>query len=162
GGSSGSQLVPDGELARPVDSWLAGTGSQADQPESWTIAAPDSLAAIVYTSGTTGRPKGVMLSHRNVVSNVNAIRAVMPVFDSDVYLSFLPLSHTLERTVGSYQPMASGATVAFARSIPLLMDDMQAVRPTILVSVPRIYERAFTALQEKIGTSGLRRRLFAR
>ena len=150
----------DGRLARSVDSWLAGPDAPPDQPGDWLD--PGSLAAIVYTSGTTGKPKGVMLSHRNVVANVNAITAVMPAFDSDVYLSFLPLSHTLERTVGYYQPMTTGATVAFARSVALLMQDMQVIRPTLLVSVPRIYERAFTALQEKFGSSALRKGLFTR
>jgi len=149
---------PDGGLACSLDSWLS---NAAHDPEGSPVdVAPDSLAAIVYTSGTTGRPKGVMLSHRNVVSNVDAIRACMPVGDRDVYLSFLPLSHTLERTVGYYQPMASGATVAFARSVPLLMDDMQVIRPTMLVSVPRIYERVFAAVMERIGGSPMRKRLF--
>ena len=148
--------------ARSVDSWLAPySESTSDHPTGATAVDANSLAAIVYTSGTTGRPKGVMLSHRNIVSNVKAIMAVIPLRDDDVYLSFLPLSHTLERTVGYYQPLAAGATVAFARSVPLLMEDMQVIRPTMLVSVPRIYERAFTALQEKIGASRLRRRLFA-
>jgi len=152
---------PDGKFTRSVDSWLICSDRDSDQIENGTVVESDSLAAIVYTSGTTGRPKGVMLSHRNVVSNVNAIKAVMPLQDGDLYLSFLPLSHTLERTVGYYQPMAAGATVAFARSIPLLMDDMRVVRPTMMVSVPRIYERVFTGVQEKVGTSAMRRRLFA-
>ena len=152
---------PDGKFTRSVDSWLICSDRDSDQIENGTVVESDSLVAIVYTSGTTGRPKGVMLSHRNVVSNVNAIKAVMPLQDGDLYLSFLPLSHTLERTVGYYQPMAAGATVAFARSIPLLMDDMRVVRPTMLVSVPRIYERVFTAVQEKVGTNAMRRRLFA-
>jgi long-chain acyl-CoA synthetase len=149
----------DRGLARPVENWLSGLDVHSASPDDRAPLDAESLAAIVYTSGTTGRPKGVMLSHRNIVSNVNAIMAVMPLQDGAVYLSFLPLSHTLERTVGYYQAMAAGATVAFARSIPL-MEDMQTVRPTMLVSVPRIYERVFTAIQEKIAASGLRRRVF--
>ena len=160
-------------LARSVDSWLldpsaasnlAGTAVSAGAAvgaNATSSADANSLAAIVYTSGTTGRPKGVMLSHRNIVSNVKAILAVIPPRHDDVYLSFLPLSHTLERTVGYYQPLAAGATVAFARSVPLLMDDMRVIRPTMLVSVPRIYERVYAAIQEKIGKSPLRKRLFA-
>jgi long-chain acyl-CoA synthetase len=149
-------------LVRSVESWLANAGAQpASANDSVTVVDPNSLAAIVYTSGTTGRPKGVMLSHRNIVSNVQAITAVIPLGDDDVYLSFLPLSHTLERTVGYYQPIAAGATVAFARSIPLLMADMRTIRPTMLVSVPRIYERAYVAIQEKIRGSALRERLFS-
>ena len=160
GGSGTGGAVASG-LARSVESWLSGATSQSARPDGDVALDPDSLAAIVYTSGTTGRPKGVMLSHRNIVSNVQAIMAVIPLRDGDVYLSFLPLSHTLERTVGYYQPMAAGATVAFARSVPLLIEDMQTIRPTMLVSVPRIYERVYGAIQEKIGSSALRKRLFA-
>ncbi len=146
--------------ALSVENWLSSVKAHPTLSDETVALDPNSLAAIVYTSGTTGRPKGVMLTHRNVVSNVYAIMAEIPLRDNDIYLSFLPLSHTLERTVGYYQPMAAGATVAFARSIALLMDDMQVIRPTMLVSVPRIYERAYVAIQEKISSSALRKRLF--
>jgi long-chain acyl-CoA synthetase len=99
------------------------------------------LATIVYTSGTTGRPKGVMLSHANILHNAFACLQRENIFPNDVFLSFLPLSHTFERTVGYYIPMMAGASVAHARSVDKLAEDMQAIRPTILVSVPRIYER---------------------
>ena len=78
---------------------------------------PQTLAAIVYTSGTTGRPKGVMLTHRNVVANVLAVLACVAPTADDLFLSFLPLSHTFERTGGYYLPIAAGSAVAFARSI---------------------------------------------
>jgi long-chain acyl-CoA synthetase len=77
----------------------------------------DDLAAIVYTSGTTGKPKGVMLTHHNVVSNVRSIVSLVVPLD-DVFLSFLPLSHTFERTAGYYLPIAAGSCVAYARSVP--------------------------------------------
>lgn len=126
------------------------------------VVAPESLAAIVYTSGTTGRPKGVMLSHRNIVSNVLAVLQLVASTDGDVFLSFLPLSHTLERTAGYYLPIASGSTVAFARSVALLGQDLQTIRPTILISVPRIYERAYLGVQEALARSGpLSRALYA-
>jgi long-chain acyl-CoA synthetase len=102
-----------------------------------------------------------MLSHRNILSNVNSILAMMPVHEDDVLLSFLPLSHTFERTVGYYLPIASGASVVFARSIALLMQDLVAIKPTILVSVPRIYERAYVVLRETMDRSWLTKRLFA-
>lgn len=111
---------------------------------------PNALAAILYTSGTTGRPKGVMLSHRNVVSNVMAIMQMLPVFSSDTFLSFLPLSHAFERSVGYYLPVAAGASVAFARATSLLMEDLATIRPTVLASVPRVYERALAEIQKSL------------
>jgi len=147
--------APDAAPAIGVGTWLeAADNTLAGGPAP--VIHPGDLSAIVYTSGTTGRPKGVMLSHRNVIANVRALMAVMPVMNSDLFLSFLPLSHTFERTVGYYLPMAAGATVAYARSVALLMEDLQTVRPTILVSVPRIYERAHSALRESVRGSRLK------
>jgi long-chain acyl-CoA synthetase len=109
---------------------------------------PSDLAAIVYTSGTTGRPKGVMLSHGNVIANVKAILRRVPAEESDIFLSFLPLSHTFERTAGYYYPIAAGACVAYARSTKHLPEDLKLVRPTVLTSVPRIYERFHAKIME--------------
>ena len=120
---------------------------------------PDTLATIVYTSGTTGRPKGVMLSHRNILWDAHAGVQVVPAYPDDLFLSFLPLSHTLERTVGYYLPMMCGSAVAYARSIPQLAEDLATVRPTVIISVPRIYERTYNRIQEKL-TSPVARRLF--
>ena len=103
----------------------------------------EDLATIVYTSGTTGRPKGVMLSHDNILQNAFAAQHCAPMGSDDLFLSFLPLSHTLERTAGCYMPMMVGARVAFARSIQGLAEDLLHLRPTILISVPRIYERIY-------------------
>lgn len=111
---------------------------------------PDSLATIIYTSGTSGRPKGVMLSHHNILSNAFSCLQVIPVLPEDVLLSFLPLSHTFERTAGYYVPMMTGATIAYARSIPQLQDDLVIIRPTIMISVPRIYERVYAGIQAKL------------
>ena len=120
---------------------------------------PDTLATIVYTSGTTGRPKGVMLNHRNILWNAHAGLQIVPAYPDDLFLSFLPLSHTLERTVGYYLPMMSGAAVAYARSIPQLAEDLATVRPTVMISVPRIYERTYNRIQENL-TSPVKRGLF--
>lgn len=111
---------------------------------------PGALATIVYTSGTTGRPKGVMLSHRNILWNAESCLRSFDVYREDLFLSFLPLSHTLERTVGYYASMMAGATVAFSRSIPQLADDLRAVQPTIIVSVPRIFERVRGRIQAQL------------
>ncbi|WP_198034188.1 AMP-dependent synthetase/ligase [Acidihalobacter ferrooxydans] len=124
-------------------------------------ADPDELASIVYTSGTAGRPKGVMLSHRNMLENAYAAAQVDDITPADVFLSFLPLSHTLERTGGYYMPMICGSRVAFARSVQQLGEDLKAVRPTLLISVPRIYERVHSRMQKGLEQSGrLRRGLF--
>ena len=141
----------------PLAGWLA-----AGQGPTAAVLPPagDDLAAIVYTSGTTGKPKGVMLTHRNVMSNIQAIlQRVVPTAD-DVFLSFLPLSHTFERTAGYYLPMAVGSCVAYARSVALLAEDLKTVRPTVLISVPRIYERVFARLHESLVGSRFRTGLF--
>ncbi|HNP25612.1 MAG TPA: AMP-dependent synthetase/ligase [Nitrosomonas sp.] len=111
---------------------------------------PYSLATIIYTSGTTGRPKGVMLNHHNILTNAYSSLQVVQVTPDDLLLSFLPLSHTFERTVGYYLPMMCGATIAYARSIPQLQEDLVTIRPTILISVPRIYERIYAGIQTKL------------
>lgn len=122
---------------------------------------PDSLATIIYTSGTSGRPKGVMLSHHNILSNAFSCLQVVPVLPEDVLLSFLPLSHTFERTAGYYVPMMTGATIAYARSIPQLQEDLLIIRPTIMISVPRIYERVYAGIQAKLAEGpGFARWLF--
>lgn len=114
---------------------------------------PDDLAAIVYTSGTTGKPKGVKLTHRNVATNVQAVLQRIQPTPEDVFLSFLPLSHTFERTTGYYLPVATGSCVAYARSVPELPEDLLQQRPTVLISVPRIYERVHAKMQEVMANS---------
>ncbi len=150
---------PDANDARVVAAarWLPDEGA-ADT----TGAAPDDgLATIVYTSGTTGRPKGVMLTHRNILFDAHAAIAMIDVYQEDRFLSFLPLSHMLERTGGYYLPMMAGATVAYARSIPQLAADIREIRPTVLIAVPRIFERIYGRLQEQLAkASPLRRKLF--
>ncbi len=110
----------------------------------------DALVTLVYTSGTTGRPKGVMLSHRNILFNVSAAVELLPIYSEDVFLSFLPLSHMLERTLGYYIPVMCGSTVAFARSVEKLAEDLLSQQPTILISVPRIYERVYNKIKVQV------------
>ena len=119
------------------------------------------LATIIYTSGTSGRPKGVMLTHHNILSNAFSALQVVPILPDDSLLSFLPLSHTFERTSGYYVPMMGGAVVAYARSIPLLQEDLLTIRPTLLISVPRIYERVYAGIRAKLAEgSAIARWLF--
>ena len=142
-----------------AEEWLP-----AQAQTGWDYARDrDALATIIYTSGTTGKPKGVMLSHYNILYNAYAsLKTLKDGMDStDILLSFLPLSHTFERTAGYYMPMMSGAAVAYARSIPLLGEDLQIIRPTILASVPRIYERIYNAIHAKLEEGPpLRHKLF--
>jgi len=141
-------------------------GSSSYLPASATLQAPvptqiGELASIIYTSGTTGKPKGVMLSHNNMLSNTHAALGTFVIYPDDLLLSFLPLSHTFERTCGYYLQVMTGATVAYARSIPLLSEDLQTIKPSILISVPRIYERIYAALHAKLDEGpAIRKKLF--
>lgn len=140
-----------------VREWVSSESAELLQEDS----APDKLATIVYTSGTTGRPKGVMLSHENILNNAYASQKLCAIYLEDLFLSFLPLSHTFERTIGYYLPMMAGASVAYNRSIPLLAADLLIVRPTILISVPRIFERVYNKIHAQLeGKAPAARKLF--
>ena len=138
-----------------LSDWLFGL-----QGELQTVAlAPNDLATIVYTSGTTGSPKGVMLSHRNMLTNANDAAELFRFNPYEKFLSFLPLSHMFERTAGYHVPMINGFVVAYNRSIAQMPDDLLEVRPTALVSVPRIYERFYMRVQETLAASSILRRM---
>ncbi len=126
--------------------WLPDQAGPIERPD----IAPGDLATIVYTSGTTGNPKGVMLSHDNILWNASAAASCETFYTDDVFLSFLPLSHMFERTAGYYLPMLVGARVAYARSIEQLAEDLQIVRPTILITVPRIFERVYNRIRDQL------------
>ncbi|HOT45984.1 MAG TPA: long-chain fatty acid--CoA ligase [Spirochaetota bacterium] len=113
---------------------------------------PDDVSTLIYTSGTTGNPKGVMLTHNNFVSNATNVYGEVKDYmtDKDIMLSFLPLSHSLEMTCGYYIPVLIGAKVAFAEDISKLMENFQDVRPTIIISVPRIYEKVHAGILAKV------------
>ncbi|MFV1956405.1 MAG: long-chain fatty acid--CoA ligase [bacterium] len=141
-------------------------GREAD-PEIWedlgkTIASGkgSDLATIIYTSGTTGEPKGVMLTHSNFLSNVKAVLEVISVYDTDTCLSFLPLSHVFERVV-YYLFLYVGGKIIYAESIEKLVENMQEVSPTILISVPRIYEKAYARILDRVHeASAFRKMIF--
>jgi long-chain acyl-CoA synthetase len=155
---SRQQSEPDGdERVCLAGDWLPISG----EPLTQRRGDSDGLASIVYTSGTTGRPKGVMLSHMNMLSIAHASVTVVDCYTQDSFLSFLPLSHTLERTAGYYLPMLAGSTVGFARSIPQLAEDLQHIRPTAIIAVPRIFERVYARVQEQMkNKSAIARLLF--
>lgn len=132
-----------------LDKWLDVASSDVEPAPS----EPHQLASIIYTSGTTGRSKGVMLSHQNMLAVAFGSLQLFEILPDDSFLSFLPLSHTLERTGGYYLPMMAGSKVVFSRSIPLLAEDMRQVQPTIMIAVPRIFERIHDRVNKQLAES---------
>jgi long-chain acyl-CoA synthetase len=122
--------------------------------------SPDQVATIIYTSGTTGQPKGSMLTHGNIASNVAAVTRAIPFRDDDVSLSFLPLSHILERMF-DYLMFAVGVSIAYVESMDTIVDNLGEVRPTIVVSVPRIYEKIYArVLENALSAGGAKKQIF--
>ncbi len=131
------------ERVKHLSEWLSHNGGEM----TVAIDDPDKLATIVYTSGTTGSPKGVMLSHRNILVNAHDSLQMAEIGTDDIFLSFLPLSHMFERTAGYYLPMMAGSAIAYARSIPQLGEDLVTIRPTVFISVPRIFEKVYAKIE---------------
>lgn len=145
-----------GDDVERVENWLPA----ATRPFEVTEANPEALATIVYTSGTTGRPKGVKLSHGNILWNVEGALKLVTLHDDDLLLSILPLSHTFERTCGYYLPLWRGLQVAYSRGIQQLPEDLATVRPTIMIAVPRVFERFLARIDQALASSWARRELF--
>ena len=121
---------------------------------------PGDLATLIYTSGTTGPPKGVMLTHDNIHSNVAGTRVKIPFAGDDVSLSFLPLSHIFQR-MGDYMMFATGTSIAYAENFDKVPVNIQEIRPTIVLSVPRLYEKIFArVLQNAVASGAVKRRIF--
>lgn len=149
-----------GEAESPaihLQDWLPESGefSIIDQPA-------DKLATIVYTSGTMGRPKGVMLSHRNILANLDGILDAYEVYEHDSLLSVLPLSHMFERTGGYYLPLKAGAKVTYCRGINELANDLAEQKPTIIMAVPRLFERILARIDERLEKKPVKRWMFYR
>ncbi|MDA8389902.1 MAG: long-chain fatty acid--CoA ligase [Gammaproteobacteria bacterium] len=146
------------EEAHDTTNWSSWCAAHTAPPAA---VARDDLATIVYTSGTTGRPKGVMLTHGNILANcaglMDAVREV--VAGDHRFLSFLPLSHMFERTTAHFIGIAIGAETVFARGIAELPDDLRTARPTLLVSVPKIFERTYARMQAVLAQKPLMARL---
>lgn len=111
---------------------------------------PDDLLTLIYTSGTTGNPKGVMLTHGNFASNVIGATDAIPIDSNDIVLSYLPLCHAYERTGGYYTCFSAGATIAFADSIETVSENLTEVRPTVMTSVPRLFERIKNRVEKAV------------
>ncbi len=127
---------------------MAGWGVAREFRDQAKAVRPSDLATIIYTSGTSGEPKGVMLSHANLISNLAAGHGVVPVTADDVSLSYLPLSHSFERLV-SYVYLAHGVTIVFAESMDTIGRDMTIVKPTVITGVPRVYEKFQARILDK-------------
>lgn len=160
------RCLPEGALAladvaaRGHQRLTTGTAEGRLFEERTAAISRDALATIIYTSGTTGEPKGVMLTHANLLSNVEVAVGVLGVNDDDIALSFLPLSHSFERMV-LYTYLYAGATVAFAESPGTLARDMVSVRPTLMTVVPRVLEKLHDRIHEAIAhASAIRQAIF--
>lgn len=158
-------VIGFGEAARPGEDFtleqIRGRGQAADNTqrskdyrEQALAVKPDDVATIIYTSGTTGEPKGVMLTHDNIYSNVMASAAVIPFGGDDTCLSFLPLSHIFERMAGHYLMLHTGTSIAYAESIDTVPTNMQEIHPTLVLSVPRLYEKMYARVLENALSGG--------
>jgi len=157
-GLDGVPVLPPGH---PRLSTLLGALAESRPDTGALRCAPQDVATIVYTSGTTGRPKGVMLTHSAILWNAEANTKLIPPLPGDVFLSILPLAHAFERTIGYYLPMMGGSRVVYARSVEQLQEDIATIRPTVLVAVPRLYERIYEAVRREAEASPLKRRIVA-
>ena len=140
------QLVERGREAR------ASRPSAVDERRA--AIDPEETATILYTSGTTGRPKGVMLSHRNLVTNTIDALESLEITPSDLHLSWLPLSHSFERTAGYYIMLHAGVSIAYAESIEKVVDNMREVRATVTLGAPRLYEKMYAAVLQSASDAG--------
>ena len=151
--SDNDAATQEDPILSPVENWLPMEPSHLHERGG----DPHKLATIVYTSGTTGRPKGVMLSHHNILFDTESLLKKIGIDDPHTleFLSFLPLSHMYERTIGYYVPMMAGAKVSYARSVQQLAEDFQTIKPTIIVTVPRIFERFYDKMQQKLSKQSI-------
>jgi len=151
------QLENEPDIVTTAREWLPEQGHVLHKRDG----NPKELATIVYTSGTTGKPKGVMLNHYNILSIAYPSGIGLKIRSDDLFLSFLPMSHTFERSLGYYLTVMAGCTVAFARSVQVLADDLITIKPTLLISVPRIYERVYAKIENTLlKGSPIKRMLF--
>ncbi|NOR12335.1 MAG: AMP-binding protein [Candidatus Aminicenantes bacterium] len=141
-----------------------GKQKSQEEPELFDQLAlavkPADVASIIYTSGTTGEPKGVMLTHSNFISNVTSASSILPMSHDDTCLSFLPLSHSYERTV-TFALLGTGCTVGYVESMETVAENMLEVRPTIMAAVPRLFEKIYAKVMDNVlSSSNLKRKIF--
>ena len=134
--------------------WTQGAKAETAQRETLQkrvkSVKPEDISTLIYTSGTTGKPKGAMLTHRNIVSNIKSAHEAITIGESDRCLSFLPLCHSFERTGGYYAMIAGGAEIYYAESVDTVARNMLEVHPTIVVSVPRLFEKIYNLVKKNV------------
>jgi long-chain acyl-CoA synthetase len=155
--ASGAGVMPIGDLMKRGREAL---GNYPRWREEALQVGPDDLATLIYTSGTTGDPKGVMLTHGNLTSNVTSGLKSLDLRLTDECLSFLPLSHVFERMAGHYCMWQSGCIINYAQSIETVSADLIERRPTVVLSVPRLYEKIYARILEGASASDLKRKIF--
>jgi long-chain acyl-CoA synthetase len=156
---AGDGVILFGDLLKKGEEALAGTSGFLVQRAA--EVRPEDVLTIIYTSGTTGNPKGVVLTHANLVSNMVSAAQVIAIGVGDIMLSFLPLCHSFERMAGYYTGMACGATIAYAESIETVRENMLEIRPHIVTTVPRLFERMHSRILRQVETGpALNRKLF--
>jgi long-chain acyl-CoA synthetase len=153
----GEEVIPFPQLLRH------GAAAERKYPtyrQEALAVSPDDLATLIYTSGTTGEPKGVMLTHGNFCANITAALKVLRIGPDDSCLSFLPLSHSFERMAGHYTMLHAGATINYAESWEAVAANLLEVRPTVVLSVPRLYEKVYARVVATAMTGGsIKRRI---
>lgn len=158
--------LPDAPEGMKTFNDILELGKQKSQEEpglfdqlALTVKSSD-IASIIYTSGTTGEPKGVMLTHSNFISNVTSVSAILPISQKDTSLSFLPLSHSYERTV-TFVMLYNGCTIGYVESMETVAENMPEVRPTIMGAVPRLFEKIYAKVMDNVlFSSPLKRKIF--
>ena len=165
-------IVMDAMPENPPPSMMAWEDAMDAGADHWTAHAdalwerassvrPDDVSSLIYTSGTTGQPKGVVLTHRNFCSNVKAALQRVPFGEDDHHLSFLPLAHAFERTAGYLAVLSAGGTISYAESIEAISQNLQEVKPTVMISVPRVFEKVYTRVTKQASEgSALQQRVF--
>jgi len=156
---------PPSYMTHWTDALDAGSDHWEENEELLTGIAddvgPDDPSALIYTSGTTGEPKGVVLTNRNFCSNVKAALQRVPFGEEDHHLSFLPLSHAFERTAGHTAVLAAGATISYAESVEAVTQNLKEVQPTIMISVPRMFEKVYDRVTKQVSEGGtVKQKLF--
>ena len=140
-------------VARPpsaADSWATVVAAGAAKPVAAISPEPKSVAGFIYTSGTTGKPKGALLSHANILSNITAVHQLFELTPDERYLSFLPWAHSYGQTVELHMLVSFGASLAINDELPRLLENLAEVKPTVLVAVPRIFNRIYEAVNREI------------